>query len=359
METTSVNNRGGKYVEVDFSTNHEGAEAGNERGDYGLWMLVECKKHAAKNRATRSHPLKSNSKQILALNAKNLGQLRRLTQKAKPPTRPPTVSPDGKRKSKRFDYTGLTKPTCSISQDLTTIVTAHFALPKGNHRSSRLKKNDTLGFNTLQKATSLRTEAPMHTQKIFSKSNSKPGGTSTSHGRHHTKAMGNKPTRENHAAVLISHSADPSIPHNDLGVVRPGKVASMEPHLSPHSSEPKSRVPSADRPGMARTGLPLVEIPNRHPNNGRKEDNRVESTIANFTRMSFTHIKHFGRGPNNENHGRRANSNKFNGVFGSNKVDSDMWELPANKPVDQLEGIAFENFGACDMHLEEHGDIEV
>jgi len=253
----------------------------------------------------------------------------------------------------------MTKLTYSTSQDLMAIVTAYFALPKGNHRSSGLKKNDTLGFNTLQKATSLRTEAPMHTQKNFSKSNSKLGGTSASHERHHTKAVGNKPTRENHAAVSISHSADPSIPHNDLGVVRIGKVASMEPHLSPYSSEPKSRVPSADQPGMARMGLPLVEIPNRHPNNGRKEDNGVENTIANFTGTSFTHIKHFGGGPNKENHGRRANSNKFNGVFGSNKVDSDMWELPADKPVDQLEGIAFENFGACDMYLEEHGDIEV
>ena len=41
---------------------------------------MERKKHAAKNGAGRPHPLKSNPKQILALNAKDLDWLKRLTQ---------------------------------------------------------------------------------------------------------------------------------------------------------------------------------------------------------------------------------------------------------------------------------------
>lgn len=102
-----------------------------------------------------------------------------------------------------------------------------------------------------------------------------------------------------------------------------------------------------------------MEIPNGHPNNGRREDNGVESIIANFSRSSFAHIKHLGGGPNKENHGGRSHNNKFNGVFGSKKIDSDMWELPADKLVDQFKGTAFGDSGACGMHLEEYGDIEV
>lgn len=49
MEIAGVSDRGGKDLEVEVSTNPEGAEAGNERGDYGPWMLVERKKLIAKN----------------------------------------------------------------------------------------------------------------------------------------------------------------------------------------------------------------------------------------------------------------------------------------------------------------------
>lgn len=59
--------------------------------------------------------------------------------------------------------------------------------------------------------------------------------------------------------------------------------------------------------------LPLVEIPNGHPNNGRRENIGVESTIANFTGTSFAQIKHFRGGPNKGNHGGRSSNNKFNG----------------------------------------------
>lgn len=140
MEIAGVSDRGGKDLEVEVSTNPEGAEAGNERGDYGPWMLVERKKLVAKNWATRPHLLKSNLEQIPALNAKDLSRLRRLTQEAKPPTRPSTASLDGKRKNRRFDNTGMTKPTCSTRQDTTATETTHFTLPKANHRSSGLKK---------------------------------------------------------------------------------------------------------------------------------------------------------------------------------------------------------------------------
>ena len=60
-----------------------------------------------------------------------------------------------------------------------------------------------------------------------------------------------------------------------------------------------------------------------------------------------------------ENHGGQPISNKFNGVFGSNQVDSDLRELSTNKSSDQLKGAAIGDFGACDMHFEEQGDNEV
>nr|POE45885.1 hypothetical protein CFP56_40923 [Quercus suber] len=85
---------------------------------------------------------------------------------------------------------------------------------------------------------------------------------------------------------------------------------------------------------MAGLGLPLVEISIGHPNNGRREDNEVESIVAKFSGTSFAHIKHLGGGSNKENLGGRTSSNKFNGVFGSKKIDSDMWELPVDKSVD-------------------------
>jgi len=60
METASASEHERKDIEVNASTNPEGADANNERGDYGPWMLMERKKHAAKNWAACSHPLKSN-----------------------------------------------------------------------------------------------------------------------------------------------------------------------------------------------------------------------------------------------------------------------------------------------------------
>ena len=79
--------------------------AGNDREVYGPWMLVERRKHVSKSRASRALLLKSNPEQISAFNAKDLGRLRRLTSEANPSTRPPTASPEGKRKNRRFDNT--------------------------------------------------------------------------------------------------------------------------------------------------------------------------------------------------------------------------------------------------------------
>ena len=94
--------------------------------------------------------------------------------------------------------------------------------------------------------------------------------------------MGNKPLRKNHALVPIVNPVDLSIPHHDLGVVRPGANASMESYFSSNSRESKTRFSSVGQPNVDRMGQPLVKIPNKRSNNGRREDNGVKSTIANF-----------------------------------------------------------------------------
>nr|POE88639.1 hypothetical protein CFP56_73307 [Quercus suber]POF04797.1 hypothetical protein CFP56_71984 [Quercus suber] len=91
----------------------------------------------------------------------------------------------------------------------------------------------------------------------------------------------------------------------------------------------------------------------------RREDNGVESIIANFAGLSLARIKPLERGPNKENNGGWTNSNQFNGVFGSHQGDKGMWELSSDKTPDQLEGTTVGDNGACIMHLEEHGGIEV
>ena len=249
--------------------------------------------------------------------------------------------------------------TCPPSQDPTASKVAQIALPKANHRLSTQKKNDFMGNVPSPISNSHKTEAPTSTQKTNSKSKSKPGDSKVSHGRQNEKAVGNKPSRKNHAIVPIVHLTNPSISHHDLGVVQPGANASMEPYFSSNSRESKTGVSSANRPSVDRMGQSLLEIPNVHFNNGKREDNGVESTITNFAGSSFAQIKPLGGGLNKENLDGRSISKKFNGVFGSYQVDSNLQELATDKSADQLEGAAIGDFGACEMHFEEQGDNEV
>ena len=101
--------------EVAEGTNPDEKEAGDDRGDYGPWMLVRCKKQVSKSRVIRALPLKSNPEQISALNTKDLGRLIRLSPEVNPPTRPPTASLDGKRKIRRFDSSSLDMSTFSLN----------------------------------------------------------------------------------------------------------------------------------------------------------------------------------------------------------------------------------------------------
>ena len=133
----------------------------------------------------------------------------------------------------------------------------------------------------------------------------------------------------------------------------------MEPHFSSNSREQITGLSSTDRSGVARMGQPLVEISNGRSNNSRRKNLGVESTIAKFTRSSLTRIKPAGGGPNKDNSGGPPISSKLNGVFGSYQVDSDLRELPTDKSSDQLKGTANGDSGACDMHYEEQGGIEV
>lgn len=115
-------------TEADGKVNPEEKEAGNDREDYGLWMLAEHRKHASKSRTNHSQSFKSNLEQIKTFNAKDLGWLRRLTAEANPPTRPPTVSPEGKRKNRRLDNTSKLDPTTSLNQEPTATEISQGAL---------------------------------------------------------------------------------------------------------------------------------------------------------------------------------------------------------------------------------------
>ena len=129
-------------------TNLDEKEAGDDKGDYGPWMLVGRKKQASKSWVTRAHPLKSNPEQILALNAKDLGWLIRLSLEVNPPTRPPTASPDGKCKIRRFDNSSLDTSTFSLNQEAKASDAPQSELAKTTRRPSFLEE-DLIGTHTL------------------------------------------------------------------------------------------------------------------------------------------------------------------------------------------------------------------
>ena len=140
-------------------------------------------------------------------------------------------------------------------------------MPKANHKFSAQRNNDSMGNVTSPSSNLHMTEASTFSQKPVSNSKSKFGVSKISHGRQNKKAVGNKPPRKNHAPISFVHPTNPSIPHHDLGLVRPGANASMEPHFSSNSKEPNTRLSSTDRPSVARMGQPLVEISNGCSNN--------------------------------------------------------------------------------------------
>ena len=105
-------------------------------------------KEASKSWVTRAHPFKSNPEQILALNAKDLGWLIRLSLEVNPPTRPPTASPDGKCKIRRFDNSSLDTSTFSLSQETKASDAPQSELAKTTRRPSFLEE-DLIGTHTL------------------------------------------------------------------------------------------------------------------------------------------------------------------------------------------------------------------
>ena len=105
-------------------------------------------KEASKSWVTRAYPLKSNPEQILALNAKDLGWLIRLSLEVNPPTRPPTASPDGKCKIRRFDNSSLDTSTFSLSQETKASDAPQSELAKTTRRPSFLEE-DLIGTHTL------------------------------------------------------------------------------------------------------------------------------------------------------------------------------------------------------------------
>lgn len=135
--------------EVAEGTNLDEKEAGDDRGDYGLWMLVRRKKQASKSRVICAHLLKSNLGQISALNATNLGRLIRLYLEVNPPTWPPTASLDGKCKIRRFENSSLDMSTFSLSQETTASDAPQSELSKTTFCPSFLEE-DPIGTHLLQ-----------------------------------------------------------------------------------------------------------------------------------------------------------------------------------------------------------------
>ena len=358
-DNVTVSDHDGSEVEVSPCSSSEKPEAGKEWEDYGPWMLVESRKHATRSRAARAFPSKPNPEQAHAFNAKDLGRLRRGAPEANPPSSPPSASSDGKRKSRRFDHTDHMDPTRPLSYDPTVSKAGFSVLPKVNKTFLAQTNKDHLCNVTSPSSNLCMPEATTSSHKPEKNSKLKLGAAKVSNGRQNEKAVGNKTPRKNHAPISVIHSTNSSIPHHDLGVVQSGTNASMEPHFPSDSREQITGIPSTDRSGVARMGQPLVEISNGRSNNSRRKNLGVESTIASFTGSSLTRIKPTGGGPNKENSGGRPISSKFNGVFGSNQADSDLRELPTNKSSDQLKGAANGDYGACDMHYEEQGGIEV
>ena len=150
---------------------------------------------------------------------KILGLLRRFTLEANPPSSPPSVSLDGKRKSRRFDHIEHMGLTCPLSHDPTVSKAGLSTLPKANHKFSAQRNNDSMGNVTLPSSNLHMIEASTFSQKPVSNSKSKSGVSKVSHGRQNEKAVGNKPPKKNHAPISIIHPTNLSIPHHDLGVV--------------------------------------------------------------------------------------------------------------------------------------------
>lgn len=283
---------------------------GDDRGDYGPWMLVGRKKQGSKPQATHTLPLQSNLEQISTLNAKYLGRLLRLSPEGNPPNRPPTASPDGKRKTKRFDNFSSNDHAVSFSQDTASIDALKSKPPKTTLSTSTLKKADLVSTSTFPNSNPPRFGTHTIPPKVNNRSKPKQKTSTASHGGQPPKTMGNKPPRKDYEPISIFYPTDQSIPHHDLGMVQLRATTSMEPHIPPNPRESKARLPAADKPEVDRVGKPLVEISNGQPVSSKREVNGLESTITNFAGSSFARIKPFGGGSNQENLGGNANSNK-------------------------------------------------
>nr|POE44898.1 hypothetical protein CFP56_75450 [Quercus suber] len=359
QEKANESEAGRKDADVAKNTYPDEVEAGIEKDDYGPWMLVGCRKFDSRSRVSRSKSFMSNPDHISSLNAKDLGRLRRLSPEVTPPTCTPSISADGKRKLGGFDYTNLTSDNRSSNHVTRASATPNSELPKTTYCPSVLKGHDPTNAHFTPNSNYPKSDSPTPSPKVKNKTNPKLSLAKKNHGEKSQKAVGNKNSRKNNAAIPFAHPTDSSTSHHDLGVVRTGASSSMEQHISINSRESDTGFHVTDRPDMARLGQPLMEISIGHSVISRKEDSELEGTLTNFAGSSFARIKPSGGGSNKENLGRKTNGNKFCGVFGSHQDDSGMWEIPTNKSFDRLKGAAVGDVGACDMHIEEQGGSQV
>ncbi|XP_065635454.1 uncharacterized protein LOC111999541 isoform X1 [Quercus suber] len=211
-DKADVSEVGRKDDEVAKSTNPEGVEVGDERDDYGPWMLMGRRKFDSKSRASRTKSTMSKLNHISTLNAKDLGRLRRLSPEVTPPTCPPSNSPDGKRKLRGFYYTKLTSGNRSTSHVTTAPVASNSELPKATHCPSGLKRHDPTNVLSTTNSNTSRSESPNPYPKVKNRTKSKLSLAKASHGKQPKKIMGNKPSWKNNDAIPISSNRFEHLP---------------------------------------------------------------------------------------------------------------------------------------------------
>jgi len=145
-------------------------------------MLVGRRKFDSKSWVSHTKSFMSNPDHISTLNAKDLGQLRRLSPEVTPPTCPPSNSPDGKCKLGGFDYTNLISANQSINHMTTAPIAPNSELPKATHYPSDLRRHDPTNAHFTPNSNSSRSDSPTPSPKVKNKTKPKLSFAKASHG---------------------------------------------------------------------------------------------------------------------------------------------------------------------------------
>ena len=120
-------------------------------------------------------------------------------------------------------------------------------------------------------------------------------------GRPEKARMGNFSKGKNHSGISKHAGTNKSKSHNDLGMVRSGRDASLATHLPSNTRKQNEGVASSDRPDVDGMGLPLVDISIRQTDKRGSSDFRVESVVTAISRAKLKRRENRGRGRGKEN----------------------------------------------------------